>query len=69
MYTVYFFFYLDILGKLIIGEDTERSKVADRVELEDDFDRLTVAGVVTPTDPTCTMCPIVKKNRPKEERA
>ena len=44
--------YLDVLGKLIIGEDTERCEVADRVELEDDLDGLAVARVVTPPDPT-----------------
>lgn len=47
-------FYLDVFGKLIIGEDTERGEVADRVELEDDLDGLTVARVVTPSDPTFT---------------
>jgi hypothetical protein len=45
-------YYLNVFGKLIIGEDTERRKVADRVELEDDLDGLSVARVITPSNPT-----------------
>jgi hypothetical protein len=45
-------YYLNVFGKLIIGEDTERRKVADRVELEDDLNGLSVARVITPSNPT-----------------
>jgi hypothetical protein len=47
-------YYLNVFGKLIIGEDTERRKVADRVELEDDLNGLSVARVITPSNPTYT---------------
>lgn len=45
-------YYLNVFGKLIIGEDTERRKVPDRVELEDDLNGLSVARVITPSNPT-----------------
>lgn len=44
--------YLNIFGELVIGEDTQRREIAHRIELENDLDGLSVARVVTPSDPT-----------------
>lgn len=44
--------YLNIFGELVIGEDTEGREVTDRIELENDLNGLSVAWVVTPSDPT-----------------
>ena len=60
--------YLDIFGKLIIGEDTERCKVTDRVELEDDLNGLPVARVITPSNPTYNGQIVNVKRRQRRRR-
>jgi len=39
---------------LVIDKETEGSEISDDIKLEDDLNRLTVARVVAPTNPTCT---------------
>ena len=46
--------YLYVFGELVIDKETEGSEISDDIKLEDDLNRLTVAGVVAPTNPTCT---------------
>lgn len=48
--------YLDIFGELVVGEDVYGGELAYAIELEFHFDRLSVSGIVPPTDPAliCT---------------